>query len=64
MKKPNVTSIETVEITDSSSDLEAQIRERAYELYEERGRQDGLDLEDWLQAESEISWQKARALAA
>ena len=64
MKKPNVTSIETIEITDSSSDLEAQIRERAYELYEQRGKQDGLDLEDWLQAESEISWQKTRVQAA
>jgi len=27
---------------------------RAYELYEQRGRQDGYALEDWLQAEREI----------
>ncbi len=27
--------------------LQDQIRERAYELYESRGREDGHDLEDW-----------------
>jgi hypothetical protein len=36
MKKPNSTSIETIEITDSGADLEAQVRERAYERYEVR----------------------------
>ena len=30
---------------------EQAIRERAYELYEQRGRQDGLADEDWLKAE-------------
>ena len=34
--------------------LEEQIRCRAYELYEARGREDGRDLDDWLQAEGEI----------
>jgi Zn-dependent oligopeptidase len=33
---------------------EEAIRERAYELYERHGRQDGLDQADWLQAESEL----------
>ena len=33
----------------------ARIRELAYRLYEERGRVDGHDVEDWLQAESIIS---------
>jgi hypothetical protein len=33
---------------------EEAIRERAFELYERRGRQDGLDQADWLQAESEL----------
>ena len=33
---------------------EEYIRLRAYEIYEERGRQDGHDVEDWLQAEAEI----------
>ena len=30
------------------------IRARAFELYEERGREDGHAEEDWLQAEGEI----------
>jgi hypothetical protein len=34
--------------------LEERIRERAHEIYLERGGQDGSDLEDWLQAEQEI----------
>ena len=33
---------------------DARIAMRAYELYEERGRQDGHALADWLQAEREI----------
>jgi hypothetical protein len=36
-------------------DLEEQIRLRAHELYEARGRQDGHELEDWLRAEDEIT---------
>ena len=32
-----------------------QIRQRAYELYVARGQEDGHELEDWLQAEAEIS---------
>jgi uncharacterized protein len=31
-----------------------QVRCRAYEIYEQRGREDGHELDDWLQAESEI----------
>ena len=37
-----------------SEDLGARIAERAYALYEQRGREEGHDLEDWLQAEREI----------
>ncbi len=36
------------------TDLQEQIRRRAYELYEQRGRQHGFDAEDWFQAESEM----------
>jgi len=35
-------------------DLESQIRERAYQLYQERGATPGHENEDWLRAESEI----------
>ena len=34
--------------------LEEQIRLRAYELYVQRGNESGSELDDWLQAESEI----------
>jgi hypothetical protein len=34
--------------------LERKIRLRARQLYEERGQAEGQDLEDWVQAESEI----------
>lgn len=30
-----------------------QIQDRAYELYVQRGRQPGHEMEDWLQAEKE-----------
>ena len=41
--------------------LEQEIRLRAYALYEERGREDGHDLDDCLRAEAE---HKAKALTA
>jgi len=34
--------------------LERKIRLRARQLYEERGRVDGQELEDWVRAESEV----------
>jgi len=34
--------------------LERRIRTRAHQLYEERGQVEGLDVEDWVKAESEI----------
>ena len=36
------------------SALYKRITQRAYEHYEQRGRQAGSELEDWLQAEREI----------
>jgi len=49
----------------SAPDLQEQIRRRANELYEQRGRVDGFALDDWLRAETEIlgaqKQQKARA---
>jgi hypothetical protein len=35
-------------------DLDAQIRQRAYELYQERGSAPGHETEDWTQAEQEV----------
>ncbi len=34
--------------------LQEQIRIRAYELYEQHGKEPGNELQDWLQAETEI----------
>lgn len=42
---------------------EEQIRLRAYELYEARGRADGHDMEDWLEAEAEITGRSERSAA-
>jgi hypothetical protein len=36
------------------------IAEAAYELYEQRGREDGHDLEDWLEAEAIVNSKTAR----
>jgi hypothetical protein len=34
---------------------EEKVRIRAYQLYKERGREDGREAKDWLQAEAEMS---------
>jgi hypothetical protein len=38
----------------SAPDLEAEIRRRAYQLYEQRGCTPGHENEDWLRAEREV----------
>ena len=38
----------------NGDNLETRIRARAYELFEQRGAQEGQDLDDWFQAEREI----------
>ena len=55
MKKRHTTTRGKRQLADSAEQVEEKIRKRAYELYELRGREDGLDLEDWLKAESEVS---------
>jgi Protein of unknown function (DUF2934) len=44
--------------------IEQQIQQRAYELYEQRGRTDGHELDDWLQAEGEIKGTHENSAAA
>jgi hypothetical protein len=39
-----------------------QIAQRAYQLYEARGRVEGYDVQDWLQAEDEILTQMGYAV--
>lgn len=38
----------------SSTDVNEQIQQRAYQLYLQRGRRDGFHEQDWLQAEAEV----------
>ena len=57
-KKPPAT------VRSEPQELEHQIRLRAYQLYEERGREDGYQLDDWLRAEEEITEKKVRTVAA
>lgn len=40
--------------TTPTPDLEEQIRVRAYEIWEENGRLEGTEEDDWKQAEREI----------
>lgn len=51
------------EAVPSPEGIQEQIRQRAYELYVQRGREDGRDLDDWLKAESEVTG-KAKVMAA
>jgi len=61
--KPAQRSEPTSKILDPTA-LEEQIRLRAYELYEARGRENGHDLDDWLQAEAQILGSKKTAIGA
>jgi len=47
-----------------SVDLEVKIRERAYQLYLERGSTPGNENEDWLTAEHEILTSKSQQQSA
>ena len=42
-------------------DVQAQIAQKAHELYEQRGRFHGHDFEDWLEAERHVLGEKSRA---
>lgn len=54
----------TTRVAEPASDAYEEISARAYELYVERGLKDGHDLEDWLQAEMEVTARKTRQAAA
>ncbi len=47
-------SVQPTTTTGHPSRIEEEIRRRAYELYEERGRRHGFEHEDWTRAEEEI----------
>jgi len=63
-KKEPITPEATTPTTEAPSELQEDIRRRAYELYEQRGGEDGRELEDWLQAEAEVTQSTKKAMAA
>ncbi len=64
MKKPmKPTATAPISEPAASSVTEEAIRERAYELYEQRGRVDGHAVEDWLAAEAELQLKSKSAAA-
>ena len=61
--KPSLREIETdpaVENARSLTVTDEDIAQRAYALYEARGREEGHDLDDWLQAERELFEEQSR----
>jgi len=52
---------EALASSEVANDVLEQIARRAYEPYVWRGREDGHDLDDWLQAEAEIKGETAKA---
>jgi hypothetical protein len=55
----------TTEISELQDfELEYQIRLRAYQLYEARGRKEGHELEDWFRAKEELTIKKFRTATA
>jgi Protein of unknown function (DUF2934) len=44
--------LQTSEPSAASREHQQQIAQLAFQLYEERGREDGHDIEDWLRAEA------------
>jgi hypothetical protein len=56
--------VPTLAVMKSAAELQEQIPCRAYQLYEQRGRNDGHELGDWLQAEAEVARPKAKAVTA
>ena len=56
-KKPNKLDVLDGKIDQTLAPYEPtieEIRAQAYEVYVQRGRIDGYDLEDWLQAEKQL----------
>jgi hypothetical protein len=62
--KEPITLQSSAPTTDAQSELQEEIHRRAYELYEERGGGEGRELDDWLQAEAEVTQSMAKVKAA
>jgi|SRR5438270_13528767 len=60
----NGASSERTAATQAHSGIEEEIRRRAYELYEQRGRHEGSHEDDWARAEAEIQSKYKREKSA
>ena len=55
MKKPQPSPFTESNAVQPPDLIRERVRQRAYEMYELRGREDGHDRDDWLTAESEVT---------
>jgi len=55
VKKRQPNPFGTLQAVRPPDQIQERIRQRAHEIYEARGREDGNDLDDWLIAESEVT---------
>jgi len=53
-KKSDTTTAASAGVHGLHANRDAYIAARAFELYEQRGRKQGSDVQDWLQAEREL----------
>ena len=64
MPSEKIKSTSVTPISNPHPNLHEEIRRRAYELYESRGREDGHDVDDWLRADAEVSCAAVKTAAA
>ena len=55
MRKPKATLPKPAQLPHTPEQLQELICQKAYKLYEQRGKQDGRDIEDWVTAEAELT---------
>jgi hypothetical protein len=63
-QRTSPTPIKSAIQTEPAADSLERIRSRAYELFEQRGKHEGHEVEDWLQAEAEVNRERTKATAA
>jgi hypothetical protein len=60
MRRQSDERVPTNVITSMSAPASDAIATRAYDLYQQRDREDGHDLEDWLEAERQVTEERRR----
>jgi hypothetical protein len=56
---PENGGVQTVQAYSNGGGSDDQVRRRAYEIWEQSGRQHGKDADDWYRAESEVRGKSA-----